>query len=90
MNESKVSFRSVETVLRPKSVAIVGASERGRWPRDIFDSLREHKYAGKVYLINPRQKEVYGEPAFPSLRDLPEPVDHAIVGIVDQHHVESS
>ena len=72
-------FRSVETILRPKSLAIVGASERGRWPRDIHTALREHKYPGAVYLINPRQSEVYGEKAYASLRDLPEPVDHAII-----------
>ena len=72
-------FRTVETVLRPKSLAIVGASERGRWPRDIHTALREHKYPGPVYLINPRQQQVYGETAYPSLRDLPEPVDHAII-----------
>ena len=72
-------FRSVETIMRPKSVAIVGASERGRWPSDIYGSLKEHGYAGKVWLVNPRQTEVYGEQAFASLRDLPEPVDHAIV-----------
>ncbi len=78
---SKISspFRSVETVLRPRSIALVGASERARWPTDIYGSLTEHKYAGKIYLINPRQKEVYGQPVYPTLRDLPEPVDHAIV-----------
>ena len=79
MSDSKIVFRSAESVLRPKSIAIVGASERGRWPRNIFDSLRQHKFGGNVYLINPRQKEVYGERAYPSLRDLPEQVDHAVV-----------
>ena len=45
----------------------------------IFDNLREFGYAGRVHLINPRQSEVFGERCFPSLRDLPEPVDHAMV-----------
>lgn len=79
MSASDVEFRSPETVLRARSLAIVGASERGRWPQDIFGSLRKHGYPGPVYLINPRQPEVYGEKTFPSLRELPEPVDHAIV-----------
>ena len=79
MTDQKIFFRSAESVLRPKSVAIVGASERGRWPRNIFNSLTEHKFGGPVYLINPRQKEVYGQKAWPSLRDLPEAVDHAVV-----------
>ena len=79
MSAPKIVFRSAESVLRPKSLAIVGASERGRWPRDIFTSLRTQNYDGKVYLINPRQPEVYGEKTYPTLRDLPEAVDHAIV-----------
>lgn len=72
-------FRSVETVLRPRSIAIVGASERGRWPQDIYHASVEGGYAGDVYLINPRQSEVYGRRAYPSLKDLPKAPDHAIV-----------
>jgi acetyltransferase len=72
-------FRSPESVLRASSVAIVGASERGKWPKQIFGSLRERAYPGRVYLINPRQQEVFGERCFPSLIDLPEKVEHAII-----------
>jgi acyl-CoA synthetase (NDP forming) len=72
-------FRSPETVLRARSIALVGASDRARWPSDIYGSLKKHGYAGKIYLVNPRQAEVYGQKAYPSLRDLPEPVEHAIV-----------
>lgn len=80
------AFRSVETVLRPKSVAIVGASERGRWPQDIYSATVKGGYEGEIYLINPRQSEVYGQRAYPSLKDLPEVPDHAIV-IVPGHAV---
>jgi acyl-CoA synthetase (NDP forming) len=72
-------FRSVDMVLRPKSVAIVGASERGRWPQDIYNASVKAGYEGNIYLINPRQSEVYGCKAYPSLKDLPEAPDHAIV-----------
>jgi acetate---CoA ligase (ADP-forming) len=72
-------FRSPASVLQASSVAIVGASERGKWPRQIFTSLREFCYPGRIYLVNPRQAQVYGERTFPSLRALPEPVEHAIV-----------
>src|SRR5215213_6479442 len=72
-------FRSPESVLRASSVAIVGASERGKWPKQIFTSLRELGYPGSLYLINPRQPEVFGERCYPSLRDLPDKVEHAIV-----------
>jgi acetate---CoA ligase (ADP-forming) len=76
---AKGLFRSAISTLQAKSLAIVGASERARWPSEIFRNLREFGYGGRVALINPRQKEVYGQRCFASLRDLPEPVDHALV-----------
>jgi acetyltransferase len=60
-------------------VAIVGASERGQWQGLIYRNLRDYKYPGRVYLVNPRQKEVWGERCFPSLREIPDPIDHAMV-----------
>jgi acyl-CoA synthetase (NDP forming) len=72
-------FRSPASVLAPSSVAIVGASERGQWQGLIYRNLRDYKYPGRVYLVNPRQKEVWGERCFPSLREIPERVDHAMV-----------
>ncbi len=72
-------FRSAELTLRARSLALVGASERGRWPAQIVGALREHGFPGKIYLVNPRQESVFGEKAYPSLRDLPEAVDHAMV-----------
>src|SRR5437899_3069569 len=72
-------FRSVATTLAGKSLAIVGASERARWPSEIFRNLREFGYPGRIVLVNPRQKEVFGQRCFPSLLDLPEPVEHALV-----------
>src|SRR6185312_7790714 len=65
--------------LQPKSLAIVGASERAKWPSEIYKNLREFGYRGRIALVNPRQKEVFGERCFPSLRELPEPVEHALV-----------
>lgn len=73
-------------MLRASSVAIVGASERARWPSQIYSNLRQFGYGGRIVLINPRQQTVFGEPCLPSLRDLSAPVDHAMV-IVPAPHV---
>ena len=54
-------FRSAVTTLQAKSLAIVGASERARWPSEIFRNLREFGYSGRIALVNPRQKEVLGQ-----------------------------
>jgi acetate---CoA ligase (ADP-forming) len=72
-------FRSAVSTLKPASLAIVGASERARWPCEIFNNLREFGYPGRIALVNPRQTHVFGERCFASLRELPQPVDHALV-----------
>jgi acyl-CoA synthetase (NDP forming) len=74
-----VMFRSLETVLRAKSIAMVGASERAPWARIMYRNLRDNGFPGRLVLVNPRQKEVFGEACVPSLRDAPEPVEHAMV-----------
>ncbi len=75
----KTLFRSAVSTLQAKSLAIVGASERARWPSEIFKNLREFGYPGRIALVNPRQAEVFGQRCHPSLRDLPDPVDHALM-----------
>src|SRR5262245_11413435 len=72
-------FRSAVSTLQAKSLAIVGASERARWPSEIYKNLREFGYGGPIALVNPRQTHVFGERCHPSLKDLPQPVDHALV-----------
>ncbi len=79
MCAKSVEFRSPKTVLAPKSIAIVGASERGAWPRQIYANLQEANYQGDIYLVNPRQSEVYGRKCYPSLADIAQPIDHAMV-----------
>jgi acyl-CoA synthetase (NDP forming) len=72
-------FKSPRSVLSARSIAIVGASERGRWPAQIYRNLKDNGYEGRIFLVNPRQKEVFGERCYPTLRDLPEPAEHAAV-----------
>ena len=72
-------FRSTVSTLQAKSLAIVGASERARWPSEIFKNLREFRYPGRIVLINPRQSQVFGQPCFASLRDVGAPIEHALV-----------
>jgi acetate---CoA ligase (ADP-forming) len=81
-------FKPAERTLRARSVALVGASERAKWPSDIYASLRNGGYAGEVYPINPKYREVWGIPCFPDFAALPSPVEHAAV-IVPAPHVMS-
>src|SRR5687768_4014689 len=71
----------IRALLNPKSVAIVGASDRpGNWSMRVFQTLRRFSFAGPIYPVNPRNKTVWdGETCYASLSDLPEALDHVVV-----------
>lgn len=69
-----------DEIFHPKSVAIVGASasepEAGWVAR-----LVSFGYSGRIYPINPRATEIGGLKAYPTLRDIPGPVDFVVFNI---------
>jgi acetyltransferase len=77
--EQKVE--GIRALLNPKSVAIVGASDRpGNWSMRVFQTLRRFAFPGPIYPVNPRNKTVWnGEACYASLSDLPEAPDHVVV-----------
>ena len=66
-------------LLRAKSVAIVGASQKGAWPQGIYRNLKGAKFPGGVYLINPNYQELYGDKCYPNLAALPEVPEELLV-----------
>ena len=75
-----ISFqrRPVENLLSAKSVAIVGASPKGRWPMGIYRNLKK-AYKGKVFLINPNYQEIENNPCYPNLAALPEVPEELLI-----------
>ena len=71
--------RPVENLLRAKSLAIVGASQKGAWPQGIYRNLKGAKFSGGVYLINPNYNELYGDKCYPNLAALPEVPEELLV-----------
>ena len=71
--------KPVENLLRAKSVAIIGASQKGAWPQGIYRNLKSAQFPGGVYLINPNYKELYGDRCYPALADLPEVPEKLLV-----------
>ena len=73
-------FRSADAFFRPKSVAIVGASESGGggWARAIYGNLEFAGFPTEIYLINPRREELWGQKVYPDFSSLPGPVDLAL------------
>lgn len=72
--------QTLNHVLRPRSIAIVGASSdvRKRGYQAIQSLLRD-KFPGKIYPINPKEKEILGLPVFKSLEAVQEDVDLALI-----------
>ncbi len=80
---------SLQPLLRPSSVAVVGASrDRSSIGYRILDALVHCGFHGPVYAVNPSTPVVGSFPTVPSLRDLPQPVDLAVV-VVPARHVSS-
>jgi acetyltransferase len=71
--------KPVENLLRAKSVAIVGASQKGAWPQGIYRNLKSAQFPGAVYLINPNYQELYGDKCYPNLAALPQVPDELLV-----------
>jgi acetyltransferase len=70
------SFRNLAPLLNPRSVAVVGASNRpGSAGRLVLENLRHLGFEGSVYAVHPRHQEVLGYPCYPELAALPGPVD---------------
>src|SRR5262245_53801962 len=75
-----MSAKGIEAILRPASVALVGASQDPRALGGIARrNLREEGYAGPVYLVNPRHETLSGERVYSSVLDLPQATDVALI-----------
>jgi acyl-CoA synthetase (NDP forming) len=77
-----VGAGSLERLLAPRSVAVVGATDReGSYGAQALINLAEIGFAGPVWGVNPAREEVLGRPCVASLAELPEPADAVIVSI---------
>ncbi len=67
-------------LLAPRSVALIGASERpGSLGRIVFENLLQGGLRGPVYPINPKRESLLGHRCHASIRELPEPPELAVV-----------
>jgi acetate---CoA ligase (ADP-forming) len=82
MAEAEPSLRSM---LEARSVAVVGASGRpGTFGRQLMEQLVGGGFDGPIHPVNPRQDEVMGILALPSLGDLAEPVELALLAVPNE------
>ncbi|MEM4472389.1 MAG: acetate--CoA ligase family protein [Archaeoglobaceae archaeon] len=74
--------RDISFFFDPRSVAVVGASRSiGKPGNNIVWNLKFHGFGGKIYPINPNAEEIHGLKCYPSVKDVPEGLDVAIIAV---------
>jgi acetyltransferase len=72
----------LEAFFCPKSIAVVGASRsKEKLGRGILENIIRYGYKGRVYPINPRADEILGLTCYPSVIDVPDEIDLAVIVI---------
>ena len=66
---------SLDRLLRPRSIAILGASERPSVGRTLVEALDGIGFRGEIYPVNPRYERLLGRRCYPSVTELPRDVD---------------
>jgi acyl-CoA synthetase (NDP forming) len=72
---------AVDRLLAPKSIAIVGASDKIGPGFNAWNALKTVGYGGAIHLINPSRTELLGQPCYPSLRDVPGDIDAVFIAV---------
>ena len=78
--DRRAAAHSIERLLAPRSVAVIGAGrERGSIGHEVFRNLIAGGFQGPVYPINPKAPHVASVRAYPSVGDVPDDVDLAVI-----------
>ena len=79
----------LDKLLKPASIAIVGASIRPQsYGAMVQGMLTRHRYPGSLYLINPRYEDIDGLPCYPDLESVPGPIDMVYIALPSSAVVE--
>ena len=74
------SRATVEALLNPKNVVILGATDRpGNWAVRVWRNLKRYDFPGPIYPFNPGRESVWDTRCYRNFAELPEPPDHLVV-----------
>lgn len=77
---------TLDAIFRPSSVAVIGAStKRGSIGREIVHNLIQGDFKGKLFPVNPKADYIHSIKAYPSILDVPDPVDMAVIVVPAMH-----
>jgi acetate---CoA ligase (ADP-forming) len=86
-SDSRAAVSSIDLtpLMKPASIAVVGASQRMTRATRVVANLQRFGYAGRIFPINPRYADVLGLPCYPDLTSTPERADTVVVAIPAEH-----
>ena len=73
----------LEALFQPRSIAVIGASEKPTVGRRVVASLDRIGFTGRIYPVNPSYSTVLGHACYASLTELPEEPDVAVFCLGD-------
>ncbi|MES0875326.1 acetate--CoA ligase family protein [Sinimarinibacterium thermocellulolyticum] len=79
LSTTTVVRSSLDRLFNPRSIALVGATERSIWSVAAVDNLKRFDFDGPVHLVNPKGGTIFGRPAFTSCTAIGQPVDAALL-----------
>ncbi|MFW5709040.1 MAG: acetate--CoA ligase family protein, partial [Chloroflexota bacterium] len=73
-------WHELDPILKPNNIAVIGATEKkGSVGRTIISNLITNPFGGTVFPVNPKRPNVLGIKAYPSIKDIPDKVDLAVI-----------
>lgn len=77
-----MNISALDAILKPKSIAVVGASATpGKIGYTVVNNLIKDGYQGKIFPVNPTATEILGLKVYPTVNDIPEPVEAAVITV---------
>lgn len=70
----------LDSFFKPRGVAVIGASrDPHKLGYGVVRNLKEFRYDGPIYPVNKSASEILGESCYPSVSEVPDPVDLAVI-----------
>ncbi|RPJ63722.1 MAG: hypothetical protein EHM12_01615, partial [Dehalococcoidia bacterium] len=78
--------KQLDYIFKPRSVAVIGASDNvSKWGFLVIDRPLRTGYTGPIYPVNPQSDTILGLHSYHSVKDIPGPVDLAVITVQASH-----
>ncbi len=81
-------MKDLGALLAPRSIAVIGASQRGGRATGAVQNLLDLGFRGAIHPVNPNYETVLGQRCYPSIEAIPGPVDLVAIGIPGEQALE--